>query len=171
MRILALLPIVIAAPLAAADLAVIKTVQVLSDGISIANPKALPAARIEYGLSVTNPATNLGVTIAAETVSDTIDPGVKLILADAGANGSGPVAFDDGGALGSGVASSGMAYSYGGLPSMTDGLEFYDGVSWSYVPMPDADGCDARVRAIRVRLTGQQRAATRFRLRYRVMIR
>ena len=55
---------------------------------------------------------------------------------------------------------------------MGDGVDFStDGIDWTYVPVADATGCDANVRAIRVRLTGTQAAASGFRLRYRVIVR
>lgn len=159
------------APLAAAGLTVTKTTSVASDGISIL-PKALPGALVDEAVLVVSPLGNGLAAIAGVAVTDTIPITVKLCLADLGGAGSGPVEFADGNLLGLGLLGSGLSYRYASLASTTDAVDFSaDGVTWSYVPVADAAGCDVNVRAIRVRLTGTQTAGSGFRLRYRVAIR
>ena len=172
-RSLALAVIALPAPLAAAaTLTVTKSTSVVADGVNTANPKALPGASVDEAILVVSPATNGIATIAGVMVADTIPAGVKLRVADLGAAGSGPIEFADGNLLGLGLVGSGLGYSYISLASMTDRLDFSsDGVTWTYVPVADASGCDANVRAIRVRLAGAQTVASGFRLRYRVLIR
>lgn len=172
-----LLPFALAAlvPVAAAQAAaliVTKTSVVVADQVNTLNPKAIPNATIDYAIRVDNPNGILsGQAIGAVYIQDAIPTTVVLRVADYGAAGSGPVEFMDGNLLGLGLLGSGLGYSFSGLASAGDGLEFFNGTTWSYTPVPDAQGYDANVRAIRVRLTGTQSASSAFRLRFRVRLR
>lgn len=160
------------APLAAADLTVTKSVSVVADRVNTLNPKALPGATVEEAVLVTSPLGNGLAAIAAVSVVDTIPVAVKLRVTDLGAGGSGPVAFADGDLLGLGLLGSGLSFRFVSLASTADSVDFSsDGVTWTYVPSADADGCDGNVRAIRVRLSGSQTVGSGFRLRYRVVVR
>lgn len=159
---------------AAADLSIIKTSSVVADNVNTLNPRALPGATIDYAINVTNPLIN-GVVpvkvVQAVTIVDAIPANTALRVADYGAPGKGPVEFADGSLLGTGLLSSGVGYAFTTLASASDGLDFStDGVNWTYVPAPDANGYDAKVRAIRIRLTGTQGPGTVFRLRFRVKL-
>lgn len=159
-----------AAPLAAAGLTVTRTVAIVTDGVNAASPKALPGAVLDQAVTVVSPVTNGLATIGGVTVVDAIPATLKLRVADLGAAGSGPVEFADGGLLG--LLGSGVSYRFVSLANTGDGVDFStDGADWSYAPVADAAGYDARVRAIRVRLTGTQAVGGGFRLRYRVMLR
>ena len=159
------------ATLGAASLVVTKTATVVADGVNAANPKALPGALVDYALTVTNPAGNALATVAGVTVVDPLPAAVKLRVIGLDGN-AGPIEFADGNLLGLGLLGSGLALSFVSLASTADGVDFStDGIDWTYVPVPDAAGFDARVRAIRVRLAGSQTAASGFRLRYRVAVR
>ncbi|WP_174291629.1 hypothetical protein [Sphingomonas bacterium] len=169
-RLLLLLGLALPTPLAAASLTVTKTVSVIADGVSTANPKALPRATLDEAIQVASPLTNGIASIGGVSVVDTVSATVKLRVVDLGAAGSGPVEFADGGLLG--LLASGLSYQYTSLASTSDSVDFSsDGVTWSYVPVADADGCDPNVKAIRVRLTGSQVVGSGFRLRYRIMVR
>lgn len=159
------------AALAAAGLTITKTSTVVADGMGTLSLRALPGALIDYQLLVGNPAGNLLATVGNVTVVDVLPATVKLRVVDL--VGGGPIEFVDGNQLGLGLVGSGLAYSYAALGSAADGVDFSSdgGVSWTYVPVPDADGFDPRVRAVRVRLTGVQVASSGFRLRFRVAIR
>ena len=167
----AVLPIalaMLAAPAAAAPLTLVKASSVVADGV---NPKAIPGALVDYTVVVTNPAANSLSAVGGVTVTDTLPVNVKLRVADLGASGSGPVEFADGNLLGLGLLNSGLSYGFVSLASASDSIDFStDGVTWSYVPVVDASGCDARVRAIRIRLAGNQVAGSGFRLRFRVAV-
>ena len=155
----------------AAPLLVTKSNAVVADQVNLLNPKAIPGATVDYAIRVDNPNGVLsGQAIAAVVVQDVIPAGVALRVTDYGATGGGPVEYLDGSLLGLGLLGSGLSYSFGGLASTSDGIEFYDGTNWSYVPVPDAQGLDANVRAIRVRLAGAQAPSSSFRLRFRVRI-
>ncbi|MCY0725876.1 hypothetical protein OVW19_29475, partial [Klebsiella pneumoniae] len=66
-----------------------------------------------------------------------------------GFGGASPVQFVDGG------TTSGLSLVFTSLASNTDDLEFDDGSnSFTYTPVPDVNGCDVAVRAIRVRPSG-----------------
>lgn len=171
-RVAAMLALAIPlAPAAAAPLLVTKSNAVVADQVNALNPKAIPNATVDYAIRVDNPNTILSAqAIAAVFIQDTIPANVVLRIADYGAGGSGPVEFIDGNLLGLGLLGSGLNYGFTNLASTTDGLEFFDGVSWTYTPAPDGQGYDARVRAIRVKLTGTQTASSAFRLRFRVRV-
>lgn len=156
-------------PAFCASLSVSKTTTVVADQVNTVNPKALPGATIDYTLTVTNPVANLLTPVGQVVITDVIASNVKLSVADLSGAGAGPVEFVDGGLLGLGLTSSNLTYSYGGLTSTTDKLEFYDGTSWTYQPV-SAAGYDANVRAVRVTLTGTQATGGSFRLRYRVQV-
>lgn len=158
------------APSRADNLQIAKSTAVVADQVSAINPRALPGSDIDFTLMVANPAANALLPVRQVVISDTIPIYARLKVADYGAAGSGPVSFTDGNLLGLGLLGSGLTYGYVGLASATDGLEFYDGLSWSYTPVPDADGYDGKVRAIRVTLTGTQATNSSFRLRYRVRL-
>ena len=173
-RILAVLALG-ALPLAAAKaagLAISKTQLVVADAVNALNPRAVPGATVDYAITVTNTNGVLsGQAIANVAITDAIPAKTMLRVTDYGSAGSGPVEFADGNLLGTGLLGSGVAYGFAGLASATDSVDFSaDGVTWTYVPVPDAGGYDARVRAVRIRLSGTQVAATSFRLRFRVRV-
>lgn len=160
----------VATPAAAASLSIAKSSTVVADQVNAINPRSIPGATIDYALIVTNPLGNALTPVQAVIVSDPIPTALKLRVADY-AGGTGPVQFTDGGVPDLGLANSGLTYTYGGLTSTTDGLQFYDGSSWAYQPHDDGTGYDANVRAVRVTMTGTQTAGGSFRLRYRVQVR
>lgn len=79
--------------IASADLAATKTSTVIDDGFSVANPKAIPGATVEYSISIVNSgaqdATGVGVT-------DPLDPNVTIAL---GGYPGGDAEVEQGGAL------------------------------------------------------------------------
>jgi uncharacterized repeat protein (TIGR01451 family) len=130
------------------NLLVVKSVQVVSDPYNGAtNPKTIPGATMLYDVTVTNQGNG---TADAVTVADAIPLNTALRVADIGAPGSGPVAFING------ATPSGLTYTFLGLGSGADSLEFSNdnGTSWAYTPTADGNGVDAAVTNIRVRPTG-----------------
>jgi hypothetical protein len=170
-RLAALLLLAVAAPLAAADLAVTKTSRVVSDVLGLVLPRVMPGSAVDYSLTVTNPLGNALTPVRSVRISDAIPADVKLRVADLVAAGRGPVEFTDGNLLNLGLLGSGLTFRVGGLADATDSVEFSDGQNWTYTPVPDADGCDTKVRAVRVVLPGTQSAGSAFRLRFRVVVR
>ena len=162
--IAALLPL---AAVHAAALVVTKSSVVIGDSVSTVFPKALPGASVDYAILVNNPNGILsGQSIGAVQISDTIPANMIFSTANYG-GANGPIEFTDGDLLGLGLLGSGLTYSFRGFADDTDSVEFFDGVTWSYRPVA---GVDPSVRAIRVTLSGTQRALSSFRLRFRVRV-
>jgi hypothetical protein len=140
-----------------------KVSQVYWDPVNLlTNPKLIPGALTTYTITVSSP----GYALAANTVNlaDVTPAGLALIVTDFGGVGSGPAEFT--------ASGSGLAYSYAGLSSTTDRLDFSNngGTTWTYVPVAGADGSDPAVTAIRLRPGNAMTANSSFtvRLRYRV---
>ena len=129
---------------------VVKSSQAYSDPLNATtNPKAIPGSFILYSSVATNsyPArSDTGTFI----LSDPIPADTELYVSDLAAAGSGPVAFTDG------ATSSALTYTFTSLASNTDDVAFSNdnGVTWTYTPTPDVNGCDATVTHIRVNPKG-----------------
>jgi uncharacterized repeat protein (TIGR01451 family) len=157
------------APALADPIGVTKTVATVSDPLGNFFPRALPRAVVEYKIVLANPGTNAGLPVRNMVFEDQLPANVKLRVTDLGLAGSGPVSFTDGEVI-LGIGASGLTYAFGGLGSTTDGIDFYDGTTWSYTPVPDADGCDASVRAIRIKPVTTFKTGGSFTLRFRAQI-
>lgn len=170
-----LLPLLLALAMpavAGADpLTITKTVTIVSDPLGNAFPRSLPGSIVDYRTRATNPLANSLKTVTGIKLEEPLPADTILYVRDLAGAGKGPVEFADGSLLGTGLLSSGLTYSFVSLSATNDGLEFYDGNSWSYVPVPDAAGFDARVRAIRVTLGSSFAATASFQLRFRAKIR
>jgi hypothetical protein len=83
-------------------------------------------------------------------VTDPIPANTELFVGDLGGVGSGPVGFSDG------AVPSGLIYAFGGLSNVFDSVSFSNdnGVTYNYVPVPDADGFDTAVTNVRISLSG-----------------
>lgn len=170
-RALPLLLALVPAAAAADPLTITKSATVVSDPLGNANPRSLPGAVVDYKTLASNPIGNLGRPVRNLQLVEPLATNVVLYVGDLAGAGKGPVEFADGSLLGTGLLASGLTYTYTALASASDGLEFFDGTTWSYQPVPDADGYDARVRAVRVTLGATFATNTSFQLRYRVKIR
>lgn len=148
-------------------LTIVKLAVVKSDPFNgTTNPKAIPGAVVEYQMVLTNPASN-EIDSGTVAVTDPLPGQTSLRVANIAGVGSGPVAFTDG------VPSSGLTYSFSGLASTTDDVDFSsdDGATWTYVPTPDANGVDPAVTDIRIRPKGAFAPDNaQFTLRFRVVI-
>jgi trimeric autotransporter adhesin len=144
---------------------------VLSDPVNNAsNPKSIPGAVELYTLRITNQGSG-SVDSNTLAIVDAVPTNTALDVRDAGAAGSGPVVFVNG------TPASGLTYAYTALNNTTDSLEFsHDGgATWTYVPTPNANGCDPNVTHIRVRLQGAMAGSSAggnpyFELRFRVRV-
>jgi uncharacterized repeat protein (TIGR01451 family) len=149
-------------------LTVVKLTTVVSDPVNLTvNPKRIPGAVVEYQVIVTNPAAK-PIDPNSVFVRDPMPPQVVLRVADLGGAGSGPVSFSNG------TPPSGMTYTFVDLANLTDDLQFSNdsGVTWNYVPSPDADGYDAAVTGLRVNPKGTFGANNaQFTVKFRVRIR
>jgi uncharacterized repeat protein (TIGR01451 family) len=132
------------------DLVVLKLAQTLEDPVNgTMNPKAIPGATKLYTVQVTN--VGAGAADADSViVSDAIPPEAALRVVDFDVSNPGPVAFVDG------SPSSGLSYTFIGLASAADDIDFSDdgGVTWTYAPADSGDGTDPAVTHIRVNPKG-----------------
>lgn len=161
----------IAMPVQAQTISVAKTVTIVSDPIGNLVPRSLPGSVADYRTLATNPSNNVFRTVRNIVLVEALPATVDLRVSDLSGSGSGPVEFADGNLLGTGLLSSGLGYTYSPSNPTTDSTEFFDGTTWSYQPVPDADGYDRNVRAMRITLSSTFVTATSFQLRYRVKIR
>ena len=151
-------------------LRVAKTVAPTSDPINgVTNPKSIPGSVQLYNLRVTNqgggPIDNNAVAIV-----DNVPANTRLFVGNLGAPGSGPVEFVNG------SPSSALTWTFTALNSTTDDVDFSNdgGTSWTYVPVPDANGYDAAVTHLRLRpkgtMPGNGGGDPWFELRFRVTV-
>ncbi len=130
----------------APELLVTKQLVTVEDPINnTTDPKAIPGGQVLYTLSIANQGPGT-VDNDSVVVTDAIAAGVCMKVADIGAAGSGPVAFQDG------TPSSNLTYTFVSLASTTDDLEFSSdgGTSFTYTPTTNALGCDPTVTHIRI---------------------
>lgn len=127
------------------------------------NPKMIPGALVDYTITVTSAA---GYTADTNSiyVIDPLPGQVELFVNSIGGSPAGPMSFTAG--------SSGLTFTYAGLSSLTDDLDFSNngGTTWTYVPTPDANGIDSAITHIRVNPKGSMAAITTFVLRFRTRI-
>jgi parallel beta-helix repeat protein len=151
-------------------LRVAKTVAPTSDPVNgTTNPKSIPGSVQLYNVRVTNqgggPIDNNGVAIV-----DSVPANTQLFVGNLGAPGSGPIAFVNG------SPGSGLTWTFTALNSTTDDVDFSNdgGITWTYVPVPDANGYDAAVNALRLRpkgtMPGNGGGDPYFELRFRVTV-
>jgi hypothetical protein len=151
-------------------LRVAKTVAPTSDPVNgVTNPKSIPGSVQHYNVRVTNqgggPIDNNAVAIV-----DSVPANTRLFVGNLGAPGSGPITFVNG------SPSSALTWTFTALNSMTDDVDFSNdsGATWTYVPVPDADGYDAAVTTLRLRpkgtMPGNGGGDPYFELRFRVVV-
>jgi uncharacterized repeat protein (TIGR01451 family) len=143
-----------------------KTVAVVSDPLNgVLTPKAIPGAALDYTITVSN-TSNRVLDDGALAVADLVPTKTKLYVKDLGLTGSGPVAF-------AGNLFSGVSFTFSSLASTADDVAFSKdgGLTYTYVPIPDADGCDAQVTHLRVSPRGALSTTGVFTVRFRVVVR
>lgn len=129
------------------------------------SPKYIPGALVTYQIAIANPS-SLAVTQDSIVLVDALPPGAHLFTGDLGSPGSGPLSFVDGASL------SGLTYNFSGLSSAIDDVDFSNngGTSWGYTPSPDANGIDAGVTHVRIRLKGSMAPSSTFQIWIRCKI-
>lgn len=161
------------------SLVFLKMVAVFSDPVNLtSNPKNIPGAFVDYTLRVTN--TGLGtVTLDTIVITDPIPANTELFVNSLGASPvNSPVAF-----VNSVTPPSGVTFAFTSLNNTptADDIEFSNqapvaGVyAFGYVPVPNADGVDPAVTAIRLNPKGTMAGASGvnnpfFDLRFRVRV-
>jgi hypothetical protein len=143
-------------------LTMVKTSTVLSDPVNATtNPKRIPLSVVRYDITLTNsgPGTIDSGTLV---ITDPIPANAAMYVSTSSGN---PVVFVNG------ATASGLTFNYATHVSYSS-----TGASgpWTYAPVPDADGFDPAVRAVRIAPTGVMSAAgsgnPSFTIQFRVRI-
>jgi hypothetical protein len=102
-----------------------------------------------YNIRVTNQGSG-PVDNNAVAIVDSVPANTRLFVGNLGGAGSGPIAFVNG------TPSSTLTWTFTALNSLTDDVDFSNnnGATWTYVPVPDANGYDAAVTTVRMRPKG-----------------
>jgi hypothetical protein len=128
----------------------LKTIAITSDPVNgTSNPKYIPGAVALYTIQITNTG-SASPDSNSVFVFDAVPAHTTLYVGDLTGTNSGPVQFVDG------STTSGLSYTYAGLASSTDNVDFSNngGASYTYTPAPDANGYDATVTNIRINPQG-----------------
>ena len=125
------------------DVQISKSVSVLSDPLNgTTNPFHIPQADVQYVIGVQSTAASAPDSNSL-VVTDEIPAGIRLCVTAACQSG-GPVVFDASGSpVPPGVSLGTVSYSNNG------------GASFSYTPIPDAEGFDDAVDAVQIEMSGQ----------------
>jgi uncharacterized repeat protein (TIGR01451 family) len=127
------------------EIETIKSVQTLSDPVNgSSDPKAIPGAVMQYTITSSNSGFAATDTDSV-MVTDSIPANTEMYVGDIAGAGSGPLVFFEG------SPPSTLSYSFGSLGNSTDDIEFSSdgGMSYTYTPVPDADGYDSNVTHFR----------------------
>jgi hypothetical protein len=148
-----------------APLTLVKASQAYSDPVNgTASPKAIPGGFVTYSITVGNPASG-SIDSNTIVILDATPDNLQLFVGDI-ISGGGPLVFQQG------STPSALTYSWGGLASTADDLDFSNngGSSWSYTPVPNAAGVDPAITHFRLRPKGAMAGNSSFsvQVRYRV---
>jgi hypothetical protein len=133
------------------DIFLLKSVMAYSDPVNgTVNPKAIPGAEMLYTIQVTNQG-SVATDADSLLIADAVPANTEMYVGDLGGAGSGPIAFVEG------ATASGLSYTFIGLSSLLDDVDFSNngGSTYTYVPTPGADGYDAAVTNILMNPKGQ----------------
>jgi len=144
------------------NVSIVKSSIVLSDLTNgVTNPKRIPGAVVRYDITLTNsgPGTIDSGTLV---ITDPVPANSAMYVATSAGN---PVEFVNG------TPGSGLTYNYAtNVTYSSTGV----GGPWTYTPVPDADGFDPLVRAVRIAPTGVMSATgggnPSFTIQFRVRI-
>lgn len=146
-----------------APLTIVKSSLVYSDPLNnTTNPKLIPGSYVYYTVTVANPS-GVPVTSGSILITDQTPAALSLYVANL-PNATAPLIFTAG--------SSGATFTFSGLASTTDDLEFSNngGTSWTYVPTANAAGVDPAVTHMRIRPKGTMAAGSSFALNFGYLV-
>jgi len=123
------------------------------------NPKLIPGGLVAYTITVTNP-NAFAVTADSVILTDPTPANLQLYVGNISGSSGGPVKFQDG------ATASTLTYTYSGLASTADDVEFSKdgGATWTYVPVANSAGADGTVTTIRIKPKGTMAANSSFTL-------
>lgn len=137
-------------------ISLLKLVSVYSDPLNLTtNPKSIPGAISAYTIRVTNSGSGVADNNSV-VITDPLPTQTSLYVGDIGTAGTGPVLFTNGSPV------SGLSWTFTSLSSTTDSIDFSNnnGSTWTYTPVPDANGFDVNVNRIRLKPSGAMNAAS-----------
>ncbi|HEX8512125.1 MAG TPA: hypothetical protein VF688_03370, partial [Allosphingosinicella sp.] len=146
-----------------APLTIVKSSLAYSDPLNnTANPKLIPGSYVHYTVTVANPG-GLPVTSGTILITDSTPANLSLYVANL-PGATGPLVFAAG--------SSGATYTFSGLASTTDDLEFSNngGSTWTYVPTANGAGADPAITHMRIRPKGTMAAGSSFTLNFGYLV-
>ena len=147
-----------------AALTLVKSSAAFSDPFNgTTNPKRIPGAFVTYTIVAGTPSAP-AVDANSVFVLDTVPANTDLFVGNFGGAGSGPVAFT--------ALTSGLTYTFTSLASATDDVSFSSdgGTTYTYTPVPNANGVDPVVTHIRINPKGAFSAASSCQLQFRVRV-
>jgi uncharacterized repeat protein (TIGR01451 family) len=126
------------------------------------NPKLIPGSYVNYTVTVANPG-GVPVTSGSILVTDPTPANLSLYVANL-PGATAPLVLAAG--------SSGATFTFAGLASTTDDLEFSNngGTTWTYVPTPNSGGVDPAVTHMRIRPKGNMAAGSSFTLNFGYLV-
>ena len=126
------------------------------------NPKLIPGGYVYYTVTVANPG-GVPVTSGSIIITDPTPANLSLYVANLPSSTS-PLLF--------GAGSSGATFTFSGLASTTDDLEFSSngGTTWTYVPTANGEGVDPAVTHMRIRPKGTMAAGSSFTLNFGYLV-
>ncbi len=127
-----------------------------------ANPKLIPGSYVYYTVTVENPG-GVAVTSGSIVITDPTPANLSLFVANL-PSATGPVQFSAG--------SSGATFTFAGLASTTDDVEFSNngGTTWTYAPTANAEGIDPAVTHVRINPKGAMAAGSSFTLSFAYLV-
>jgi fimbrial isopeptide formation D2 family protein len=146
--------------LAITPLTVTKVSAPKSDPVNGAtNPKLIPGGIVAYAIAITNP-NAFALTADSVVVTDPTPAALQFYVGNISGASGGPVKLTDG------ATPSSLTYSYAGLASATDDVEFSNdnGATWTYTPIANAQGADPLVTNVRIKPKGTMAANSSFTL-------
>lgn len=146
-----------------APLTIVKSSIAYSDPLNnTANPKLIPGSYVYYTVTVANPG-GAAVTSGSIVITDPTPANLSLYVGNV-PGGTGPLLFTAG--------SSGATYTYSGLASTTDDVEFSNngGSTWTYVPTANGAGVDPAVTHMRIKPKGTMATGSSFTLNFGYII-
>ncbi len=126
------------------------------------NPKLIPGSYVYYTVTVANPG-GVPVTSGSILITDPTPAALSLYVANL-PGATAPLLFVAG--------SSGATFTFSGLASTTDDLEFSNngGTTWTYVPSANSAGVDPAVTHMRIRPKGTMAAGSSFTLNFGYLV-
>lgn len=131
------------------------TIEASKDVVLATGAYSLPGETVRYKITAQSTG-NMPIDTDSLVFVDHLPADLALKVTDIDSPGNGPALFTDG------TPSSTLSYSFLSLANLTDDIDFSNdgGMSFDYVPTPDAAGADDNITHVRFSPKGSFQAAT-----------